>query len=180
MPHELVPPRPWEIILFSFWLFQHSFSWNYVQLSLQGEKKTFWAASPCSHLSSSSADCPSPSPTTLCPWLDTLSLSWVPQPPPTPIHGAPGWNRSHSGNTKSHTGWGASASCTAVCKFIFTTLANQMQGVQKRTIYMMACIRCCLLAVKIANWLSPGTCTVFLINIHSVTNELLDAVWQRT
>lgn len=72
----------------------------------------------------------------------------------------------------------ASVSWAGLRKFIFTTLANQMQGIQKYTFYMMACISHCLLSVKIPNWWCPGTCTLFLINIHSVTNELLDAVWQ--
>lgn len=187
MPYEFVPPQPWEIFLFSFWLLQHSFSWNYVKLSLQGEKKTFCAqtsaAPPAEH--------PIPPPTTLCPRLDTLSLSWVPQPPPSPNHG----QQDETGHTQEHqvshraqvsehplptacVTEETSASWAALCKFIFTNLANQRQGIQKYTLYMMVCIWHCLLSVKIPNWVSPGTCTVFLINIHNVITELLDAVWQ--
>lgn len=185
MPHEFVPPQPWEIFLFSFWLVQHSFSWNYLQLSLQGEKKTFWAAALCSNLNSSSSWIPHPTS------HHPLSMAGHPEPflgAPATSQPKPWVKQEHQVSHRAQVSerplpaacvtQDTSASWAALCKFIFTNLANQRQGIQKYTLYMMACIWHCLLSVKIPNWASPGTCTVFLINIHSVMTELLDAVWQ--
>lgn len=96
MPHEFVPPQSWGIFLFSFWLVQHSFSWNYYSCHSKGKRKLSGQQHCAQTSTAPPAEYPIPPPTTLCPWLDTLSLSWVPQPPPSPNHG---WNR----NTKSHT-----------------------------------------------------------------------------
>lgn len=171
MLHEFVPPWPWEIFLFSFWLLQHNFSWKCTCTAMyschfQGKRK-LWAAVPCSKLSSSSSWLPHPTSChPLCPWLDTLSLSWVPQPPPSPNHGQQGETEPTQETPVSHRARvpcttralpaacateEASASWAALCMFIFTTLANQKQGIQKYTLYMMACIWHCLLSVKIPN-----------------------------
>lgn len=166
------------------------YTYSYVQLSPQGEKKTLWAAAPCSNLSSSSSWLPHP---TCChPLLDTLSISWVPQQTPSPNHGP---TQGTPSLTQSLSASALPAACVTECQCLLSctsqvyfhslgkpnavnTKIHIIHDGLKYTLYMMACIRCCLLSVKIPNWLSPGTCTVLPINIHSVTNELLDAVWQ--
>lgn len=152
------------------------YTYSSVQLPPQAEKKTLWAAGPCSNLSSSSSWLPHP---TCChPLLDTLSLSWVPQQTPSPNHGP---TQGTPSLTQSLSASALPAACVTECQCLLSctlqvyfyslgkpnavnTKIHIIHDGLKYTLYMMACIWRCLLSVKIPNWLSPGTCTVLPIN----------------
>lgn len=126
-------------------------------------KENFQGSSmPCSYFGSSlQLTAPSHLPLILCPSLETWRLSWGLQPAPRPNHTEAAWNAVTLRKTRTLVQCREckrtvqapprlarspcllqerSNPCAVFYKYVFTALANPMQGIQIYPLYMMACI----------------------------------------